>query len=82
MQQKTAVEWLQEQINLTFYVAEASEINKRFQSICEQAKAMEKDQIENAWNKRILRGTFINGWHIETKNGEEYYNETYNNKNK
>ena len=45
MQIQTAVEWLQEQINLTFYVAEASEINKRFQSIYEQAKEMEKEQI-------------------------------------
>ena len=44
----TSVEWLEEQINLTFYVAEASEMNKRFQSIYEQAKAMEKEQIVNA----------------------------------
>jgi hypothetical protein len=42
---KTAVEWLEEQINLTFYVAEASEINKRFQIVFQQAKQMEKEQI-------------------------------------
>jgi hypothetical protein len=41
---QTVVEWLEEQINLTFYVAEASEMNKRFQSIYEQAKEMEKEQ--------------------------------------
>jgi hypothetical protein len=44
MEKQTAVEWLEEQINLTFYIAEASEMNKRFQSIYEQAKEMENEQ--------------------------------------
>jgi len=63
----TAVEWLIQEINLTFYVAEESEMNKRFESIYEQAKAMEKEQIENA---------FKNGWNWNS-DAEQYYNETY-----
>ena len=62
---QTAVEWLEEQINLTFYVAEASEMNKRFQIVFEQAKQIEKEQIiqteKEMYNKLI-----------------EIYNETYN----
>jgi len=50
---QTAVEWLEEQINLTFYVAEASEMNKRFQTIYEQAKAMEKEQKVETWSEAI-----------------------------
>jgi hypothetical protein len=40
----TAVEWLEEQINDIFYVAQASEMTKKFKSVYEQAKQMEKQQ--------------------------------------
>lgn len=43
---KTAVECLEQQIKDTFYVAEASEMAKRFEGIFEQAKEMEKEQIK------------------------------------
>jgi len=69
--QQTAVEWLEEQINLTFYVAEASEMSKRFQSIYEQAKTMEKEQIIDA---------HIDGQSLvscKDEYAELYYNETY-----
>jgi len=52
-----------------------------FDEFVEPFLAMEKEQIVNAWDKRIFRGTFVKGWHIETQNGEEYYNETYTKRN-
>ena len=76
MAQQTAVEWLEEQINLTFYVAEASEMNKRFQSIYEQAKAMEKEQMYQVWK---TSEEWSDGKLLDSKKSfEEYYNETYN----
>ena len=67
MAQQTAVEWFYQRIL-------ANDIKEVF----EQAQAMEKVNIIEAWDKRCTEGTFIGGWHIETKSGEEYYNETYN----
>ena len=69
---KTAIEWLVEQLAkkhnefqaLTFYYDHKEEI--------EQAKAMEKEQIENAY--------WDGGQDVPT-NGDrcqEYYNQTYN----
>lgn len=69
MAQQTAVDYLIEQLQ-----APCRGIPSH---IIEKAKAMEKEQIVNAWDKRVFRGTFVKGWHIETQNGEEYYNETY-----
>jgi hypothetical protein len=42
-----------------------------------KAEAMEKEQIVDAWDKRCSHGVVSQTWHIETKNGEQYYNETY-----
>ncbi len=50
---QSSIEWLEEQIKDIFYVAEASEMNKKFKSVYEQAKAMHKEEIEDAW----LNGT-------------------------
>jgi hypothetical protein len=78
MSKQTAVEWLEEQIKDIFYVAEASEMNKKFKSIYEQAKQMEKEQIEFTYNIGWADG------HDEATNesplfttGEQYYKETY-----
>jgi hypothetical protein len=69
--EQTAVEWLYEQLTLTWYDYESGK------EILEQAKEMEKEQIEEA---------FANGvddeyeWHINNqprKNTEQYYNEIY-----
>ena len=73
---QTAVEWLEEQINLTFYVAEASEMNKRFQIVFQQAKQMEKEQIISAHNDGALMAYAL-PFNAPFKKGEEYYNETY-----
>jgi len=74
---QTAVGWLEEQIKDIFYVAEASEMTKKFKSVYEQAKQIEKEQIENAWDKRCSYGVVSQTWRVETTNGEQYYNETY-----
>lgn len=68
MKQQTAVEWLEEQINLTFYVAEASEMNKRFQIVFQQAKEMEKEQIIDAYSQGGLDSSYM---------PYKYYNETF-----
>jgi hypothetical protein len=80
---QTVVEWLEEQINLTFYVAEASEMNKRFQSIYEQAREMEKTNTDN---KVIHFAEWITKKHttvlmtLYDQFEEQYYKETYETK--
>lgn len=60
---QTAVEFLVEQLEtIIFYSDEAKE------NIIEQAKAMEKEQIEEAFNN--------SSWFID---GKEYYDKTYGN---
>jgi|LakMenEpi03Aug12_release.lakeMendotaPanAssembly.Ray.scaffolds.fasta_scaffold2104996_2 hypothetical protein len=70
MSKQTAVEWLIEQL---FFSDQSQTLNQYI----EQAKAIEKEQIEDAWDKRCYHGVVSQTWHIETKNGEQYYNETY-----
>jgi hypothetical protein len=67
MAQQTAVEWLVEQFKKTF--SEYIKLNPDWEVI-EQAKAMEKEQIMNA---------YIDGEHQQGFEGEaeQYYNETY-----
>ena len=73
---QTAVEWLQEAISKKVN----NELGPYFIDLFDKAKAMEKQEIIDAWDKRCTEGTFIGGWHIETKSGEEYYNEQFKNK--
>ena len=65
MSKQTAVEWLVEKLDQNFdYVAD---------TLIEQAKEMEKEQIVEAINYGCSDwGSF--------KDGREYYNETYKNK--
>ena len=64
---QTAVEWLAEQITtLKWKMSDISDRN----SIIEQAKQMEKEQIMEAY-----RIGYIN--YLPTTNSEEYYNETF-----
>jgi hypothetical protein len=72
MSKQTAVEWLVDKIEKN--VHHTIKIPNEY---FEQAKAMEKEQIEEAWDKRCSHGVVSQTWHIETKNGEQYYNETY-----
>ena len=65
MAQQTAVEWLVEQINGKSLNKVTIDIPKE---LIEQAKAMEKEQILDA---------FKNGWSWNYHDPEQYYNETY-----
>ena len=71
MKKQTAVEWLQEQLNPDMKTMQGVII----QELLEQAKAMEKEQIVDAFGV---------GCHHESKRlvgyqdtAEQYYNETY-----
>ena len=63
---QTAVEWLMEQLTKNYPLTKESA-----ESIIEQAKAMEKEQIIKAFNQ---------SWHDRMKpyrTAEQYYNETF-----
>jgi hypothetical protein len=64
MKKQTAVEWFQDQIiKIVTGTCELSEIE-----IFEQAKEMEKEQIEEAYNNNKMG---------RVNYGEQYYNQTY-----
>ena len=70
MAQQTAVDWLFEQIP-----AEWSSSKSAFDAY-QQAKEMEREQTIKTWdNKAVL--TRPNHYTIDTRTGEQYYNETY-----
>ena len=73
MSKQTAVDWLEEQ----YYESEGKLTRHDF----EQAKQMEKEQIQDAWDKRCSYGVVSQTWRVETTNGEQYYNETYGGNN-
>ena len=66
MQKKTAVEWLVEQVN-------ADCLNSTFirKELIDQAKSMEREQMENNWKD----GMKSDNGHFGTF--EQYYNETF-----
>jgi hypothetical protein len=64
---QTAVEWLVEQLPLIQ--------QEGLRYVIEQAKEMEKEQIEDAHEIG-----YINGGNHKSVNGEQYYNETYESK--
>ena len=72
---QSSIDWLEEQIKDIFYVAEASEMTKKFKSVYEQAKAMHKEEIESAYREgrsdQQSNETFYN------RNAELYFNETF-----
>jgi uncharacterized coiled-coil protein SlyX len=65
----TAVSWLVEKIKEDY-----PEIAWAYKKECQQAKAMEKEQITQAHLFGLLRPIEIEA----TKQSEQYYNETYN----
>lgn len=74
---QTAVEWLVEQIksDQNQKALSASEWMK----VIEQAKEMERNNIEKAWHDGSMLGR--NGWVLEDySTGEGYYTKTYGNK--
>jgi hypothetical protein len=77
MSKQTAVEWLIKKLTNRQNGIFDGFPHLSLDEIYSQAKAMEKEQIEDAWDKRCSHGVVSQTWHIETKNGEQYYNETY-----
>jgi hypothetical protein len=70
---KTAVEWLEQQIELIpFNSPEAFDFYEECMVLVKQAKEMEKEQIEEAYNV---------GYYMSKENSimncEEYYEETF-----
>jgi len=68
MSKQTAVEWLQNEL-WSNYEFKSSKQKREFISKIEQAKAMEKEQIEDAWDDGIDS--------FSTRSAEQYFNETY-----
>lgn len=64
---QTAVEWLVEKLEI---FATEEEMN-----IIDQAKAMEKEQIFEAWNTRAKINDVLT--FTDNRTAEQYYNETY-----
>ena len=62
MEKETAVEWLEKELQL-YYEGESKLV---YYEIIEQAKEMEKEQIENAYN---VGNPY--------KTAEQYYNQTF-----
>ncbi len=68
MAQQTAVDWLLTQIENK----NGKEFSSYYTEFIEQAKAMEKEQIKEAFKHGELPPLFDN------LNAQQYYNETYN----
>ena len=66
MKKQTAIEWLVAEIKSQL-IAQVPELD--LHSLEQQAKAMEKEQIEDAWDDGIDS--------FSTRSAEQYYNETY-----
>jgi len=81
MAQQTAVEWLVEKLKKNDIAYGMFDLYNH-DEIFEQAKQMEKEQKEqvlkivNDWKDKCLSGDY-DGWVIELKTFEQYYNETY-----
>ena len=79
---QSSIDWLEQQIKDVFYVAEASEMNKKFKSVYEQAKAMHKEEMANTWIKACedilsaIENDTVASFSSEEL-FEQYYNETF-----
>ena len=69
---QTAVEWLTEKLKKEFGFAFSN-------NILQQAKEMEKKQIENAYDMGVSSVLKNNDMAYSEKDGEEYYLQTYEN---
>ena len=70
---KTAVEWILDKLAPYIYYPYADSAGYDVEELIQQAKAMEKEQIKDAFDA----GTYVGTYAVD-KDGEEYYNETYN----
>jgi hypothetical protein len=77
MAQQTAVEWLEQEINKVWKgdIMHMELLRDVYYRLLEQAKAMEKEQIEEAY--QAGDGDAYNLEETKTW-AEQYYNETYN----
>ena len=71
MKNKTAVEWLEEKFNNY----DISTGKSYFRKLLNEAKQMEKEQIQESFDYGIYIGTYTGDL-----NGKEYYNETFKKK--
>ena len=74
MEKETAIEWLFKQL------WEEPKDKFTWNAILSKAKEMEKRQIINACNQEECFGSSGYGIHEDITKGEEYYNETFKNK--
>jgi hypothetical protein len=74
MKEQTAVEWLVEQIKSDQYEKALS--LSEWMKVFEKAKAMEKEQICDAY----YYGIDVDSWNVDNpyQAAEQYYNETFN----
>ena len=72
MKKQTAVEWLGLNLN-SLFLDISPELWLEVELIFQQAKAMEKEQIVDAFDNGAEEWT-----PIEYSDGQDYYNETYN----
>ena len=75
MKKQTAVEWLEQQLNEKRGEHRLPLMNS--EPLFEQAKQMEKEQIEIAFAKSYLIGCEEVSYNDANKASENYYNETY-----
>lgn len=77
MAQETALDWFIEKIgyqkNGEWYIGIREDVN--IQHWVDQVRQMQKEQINSAWYDGALT------WDNPLCNGEQYYNETYENRN-
>ena len=71
---QTAVEWLEKKFQ---------SLGFDFEHILKQAKAMEKEQIFEAWDNGFANGYDLGKYNDECtpEDAEQYYNETYESNN-
>ena len=75
MAQQTAVNFLLRELRIED-LAKGEQLSVVLQ-ICEKAKQMEKEQIQESWNDGNFLGRNGNIL-LEYNTGKQYYNETYN----
>lgn len=74
MKKQTAVEWFNQQI---IDKQNGNGDLRSWDEIFEQAKAMEKEQIVEAWNGGNYGYFYSKGTKEDFNDGSEYYNEVY-----
>lgn len=79
---QTTIEWLQDQFRAFGTITDSGDerthqLIKSAIDMCEKAKAMEKEQIIDAWNGGDYAYFYSKETGRDFADGTEYYNETY-----